>query len=90
MRPSAMMLAGRVAVHWGQPATTGPGQGRHPWLVHPGGFTLDEPQCVNLVVEAGGEKQTVVSIGWRRLSVAGEPLGWAGSATGRLSSGSKG
>ncbi len=64
---STLTVRGRVGIRWGnQPLPWAstlqipacPAKGGADWLVYPGGFSVDEPQCVPLVVKADGKQQT--------------------------------
>jgi hypothetical protein len=56
---------GRATIAWGSP---GPADATHlrvadcqgdGWLAFAGGYTVDQPRCLTLVVKAGGRQQTV-------------------------------
>lgn len=60
-------LAGRLGIGWGSPAVPDPqvlvdkcanpaGTG---WLAYAGGYWIDHPACVPIIVKAGGRQQTV-------------------------------
>jgi len=65
---STLSVTGRVAILWGNGARPWattlkipacPAKGGLDWLIYPGGFALDQPRCVPLIVQAGGERQAV-------------------------------